>query len=87
MIYLTKLGKFGSLLNSFRSLGTKSLIKTNKSAAKRIRVRKGGSIKRSKGGTGHNTGYKSRQSSNKLGQSCGIREPAIEKRMRRLIGR
>lgn len=66
-------------------MGTKALIKTNKSAAKRIKLRGSGNVKRSKGGTSHNTGYKSRQASNKLGQSTGIKEAKIEKRMRRLI--
>lgn len=38
-----------------------------------------------KGGASHNTGYKTRARSNRLGQSCGIKEAGIEKRMRRLI--
>jgi hypothetical protein len=42
---------------------------------------------RSKGGFSHNTGFKTRQRSNRTGQSTGIKEPAIEKRMRRLIGK
>mmetsp|Transcript_2237 Transcript_2237/g.2156 ORF Transcript_2237/g.2156 Transcript_2237/m.2156 type:complete len:106 (-) Transcript_2237:167-484(-) len=72
-------------LNLCNSMGTKALIKTNKSAAKRLRVRGSGSIVRNKGGGSHNTGYKKRGRSNRLGQSTGIKEPAIEKRMRRLI--
>mmetsp|Transcript_28275 Transcript_28275/g.34938 ORF Transcript_28275/g.34938 Transcript_28275/m.34938 type:complete len:131 (-) Transcript_28275:275-667(-) len=71
----------------YRCMGTKALFKTNKSAAKRFRVRGSGSIKRNKGGSSHNTGYKARSRSNRLGQSCGIKEPKIEKRMRRLIGK
>ena len=70
-----------------REMGTKACIKTNKAAAKRIRVRGSGSVKRNKGGFAHNTGYKTRQRSNRTGQTTGIAEPAIEKRMRRLIGK
>uniref|UniRef100_A0A7S2S6M9 50S ribosomal protein L35 n=1 Tax=Eucampia antarctica TaxID=49252 RepID=A0A7S2S6M9_9STRA len=73
--------------HSLRSMGSKALIKTNKSAAKRFRVRSSGSIKRNKAGTQHNSGYKTRQRCNQLGQSTGVSEPAIEKRMRRLIGK
>lgn len=43
-------------------------------------------IFRNKGGFAHNTGYKTRARSNRTGQTTGIEEPAIEKRMRRLIG-
>jgi ribosomal protein L35 len=66
-------------------MGSKALIKTNKAAAKRMRVRGGGSIKRNRAGNAHNTGYKKRSRSNRLGTSCGIKGAAIEKRMRRLI--
>jgi hypothetical protein len=41
---------------------------------------------RNKGGFAHNTGYKTRARSNRTGQTTGIEEPAIEKRMRQLIG-
>mmetsp|Transcript_22793 Transcript_22793/g.34028 ORF Transcript_22793/g.34028 Transcript_22793/m.34028 type:complete len:118 (+) Transcript_22793:101-454(+) len=68
-------------------MGSKALIKTNKSAAKRMRIRGGGSLKRGKAGASHNTGYKTRARSNRLGQSCGIKEAKIEKRMRRLLGK
>ena len=120
--------------------GTKALFKTNQAAAKRLRVRGSGSIKRwvviifnwygkeiystywilrnilssmvkyvafhltlhkilsltfsgfsptnrPKAGRQHNTGYKSRGRCNRLGQSSGISEPGIEKRMRRAIGK
>ena len=69
------------------SMGTKAMLKTNKAAAKRIRVRGSGSVKRNKGGFSHNTGYKTRQRSNNTGQTTGIKGKAIEKRMRRLIGK
>eukprot|EP00558_Chaetoceros_sp_UNC1202_P012489 CAMPEP_0197247714 /NCGR_PEP_ID=MMETSP1429-20130617/31401_1 /TAXON_ID=49237 /ORGANISM="Chaetoceros sp., Strain UNC1202" /LENGTH=104 /DNA_ID=CAMNT_0042708691 /DNA_START=117 /DNA_END=432 /DNA_ORIENTATION=- len=67
------------------NMGTKALIKTNKAAAKRIRVRGSGSVKRNRGGASHNTGYKTRGRSNRLGSSTGIKGTAIEKRMRRLL--
>eukprot|EP00553_Chaetoceros_curvisetus_P014892 CAMPEP_0204651100 /NCGR_PEP_ID=MMETSP0718-20130828/12685_1 /ASSEMBLY_ACC=CAM_ASM_000674 /TAXON_ID=230516 /ORGANISM="Chaetoceros curvisetus" /LENGTH=115 /DNA_ID=CAMNT_0051674731 /DNA_START=59 /DNA_END=403 /DNA_ORIENTATION=- len=66
-----------------RSMGVKALIKTNKAAAKRIRVRGSGSVKRNKAGASHNTGYKTRGRNNRLGQSTGIKGTGIEKRMRR----
>eukprot|EP00979_Chaetoceros_neogracilis_P016707 scaffold9103_cov267-Chaetoceros_neogracile.AAC.4 len=69
------------------NMGTKAMLKTNKAAAKRIRVRGSGSVKRSKGGFAHNTGYKTRKRSNNTGRSTGIQEPAIEKRLRRLVGK
>mmetsp|Transcript_18885 Transcript_18885/g.22559 ORF Transcript_18885/g.22559 Transcript_18885/m.22559 type:complete len:102 (+) Transcript_18885:127-432(+) len=68
-------------------MGTKALIKTNKSAAKRFRVRGSGSIKRYRGGRQHNTGFKSRTKNNQLGESTGIKEAKIEKRIRRLLGK
>mmetsp|Transcript_19216 Transcript_19216/g.27032 ORF Transcript_19216/g.27032 Transcript_19216/m.27032 type:complete len:102 (-) Transcript_19216:69-374(-) len=85
--YRTNILNYQDQLNQWRAFGTKALFKTNKAAAKRFRVRGSGSIKRNKAGASHNTGYKTRARSNRLGQSCGIREPAIEKRMRRLIGK
>lgn len=66
-------------------MGTKATIKTHKGAAKRFRVRGSGSIKRNKGGVSHNSGYKTRQRCNRLGQTDGIKEPSIEKRIRRLL--
>jgi hypothetical protein len=42
---------------------------------------------RNKAGGSHNTGYKTRARSNRLGQSCGFKGAAIEKNMRRLIGK
>eukprot|EP00978_Attheya_sp_CCMP212_P029643 scaffold105990_cov50-Attheya_sp.AAC.1 len=68
-----------------RSMGSKSCIKTNRSAAKRFRIRGSGSIKRNKAGRQHNTGYKTRGRSNRLGQSAGVKGKEIEKRMRRLV--
>ena len=44
-------------------------------------------FKRNKAGASHNTGYKTRARSNRLGQSCGVKGAKIEKRMRRLIGK
>ena len=69
-----------------RFMGNKSCLKTNKSAAKRFRVRGSGSIKRNKAGMSHNTGYKSNTRKRRLSSSDGVRGKSIELRMRRLIG-
>ena len=69
-----------------RFMGNKSCLKTNKSAAKRFRVRGYGSIKRNKAGMSHNTGYKSNTRKRRLSSSDGVRGKSIELRMRRLIG-
>ena len=61
-------------------------IKTNKSVAKRFKLKGNGQLKRMKGGKSHNSGYKKRGAVNKLGTSTGIKEPKIEKRIRRLLG-
>lgn len=77
---------FSSTTVLFRGMAGKALIKTNRSAAKRLRLRGSGSIKRNKAGRSHNTGYKSRSRVNRLAASTGIKGKGIEKRMRRLIG-
>mmetsp|Transcript_5851 Transcript_5851/g.8458 ORF Transcript_5851/g.8458 Transcript_5851/m.8458 type:complete len:117 (+) Transcript_5851:48-398(+) len=64
----------------------KSTLKTNKSAAKRFRVRGNGSIVRNRSGASHNTGHKKRARCNRLATSCSIKGKKIEKRMRQLIG-
>ena len=69
-----------------RFMGNKSCLKTNKSAAKRFRVRGSGSIKRNKAGMSHNTGYKSNTRKRRLSASDGVKGKSIELRMRRLIG-
>jgi large subunit ribosomal protein L35 len=69
----------------YRFMGNKSCLKTNKSAAKRFRVRGSGSIKRNKAGMSHNTGYKSNARKRRLASSGGVSGKSIELRMRRLI--
>jgi ribosomal protein L35 len=64
----------------------KHTFKTNKSIAKRFRVRGNGDLKRSKAGFQHNTGYRSRQSINKLGQSAPIQNPKVERKMKTCMG-
>jgi ribosomal protein L35 len=64
----------------------KHTFKTNKSIAKRFRVRGNGDLKRSKSGFQHNTGYRSRQSINKLGQSAPIQNPKVERKMKTCMG-
>ncbi|GAX26176.1 hypothetical protein FisN_18Hu293 [Fistulifera solaris] len=63
----------------------KHTLKTNRSVARRFRVRGNGSLIRNKAGHQHNTGYKSRSRSNRLGQSTSIKEPKMEKKLQRLI--
>eukprot|EP00526_Cylindrotheca_closterium_P022099 CAMPEP_0113639506 /NCGR_PEP_ID=MMETSP0017_2-20120614/20724_1 /TAXON_ID=2856 /ORGANISM="Cylindrotheca closterium" /LENGTH=118 /DNA_ID=CAMNT_0000550721 /DNA_START=105 /DNA_END=461 /DNA_ORIENTATION=- /assembly_acc=CAM_ASM_000147 len=71
---------------SLVSLRFKGGVKTNSGAKKRFRVRGSGSIKRRRSGTSHNTGYKPRQSSNRLGSSTGIEGKKMEQRVRKLLG-
>ena len=70
-----------------RFMGNKSCLKTNKSAAKRFRVRGSGSVKRNKAGMSHNTGYKNNARKRRLASSGGVNGKSIELRMRRLIGK
>eukprot|EP00985_Skeletonema_marinoi_P026256 scaffold20216_cov73-Skeletonema_marinoi.AAC.1 len=63
----------------------KALLRTNKSAAKRFRVRGNARIKRNKAGRSHNTGHKGRKRINNLAASAPINGKKIEDRMRRLI--
>ena len=70
-----------------RFMGNKSCLKTNKSAAKRFRVRGSGSVKRNKAGMSHNTGYKNNTRKRRLASSGGVNGKSIELRMRRLIGK
>jgi ribosomal protein L35 len=70
---------------SERGLAGKALLKTNKSAAKRFRVRGNDRIKRNKAGRSHNTGHKGRKRINQLAASAPIKGKGIEDRMRRLI--
>eukprot|EP00816_Leptocylindrus_hargravesii_P007246 CAMPEP_0196801434 /NCGR_PEP_ID=MMETSP1362-20130617/1190_1 /TAXON_ID=163516 /ORGANISM="Leptocylindrus danicus, Strain CCMP1856" /LENGTH=86 /DNA_ID=CAMNT_0042172391 /DNA_START=168 /DNA_END=428 /DNA_ORIENTATION=+ len=77
-------------MSSMLQLTTRSMvsgtIKTNKSVAKRFKLKGNGQLKRMKGGKSHNTGYKKRGAVNKLATSTGIKEPKIEKRIRRMLG-
>ncbi len=68
-----------------RGLAGKALLSTNKSAAKRFRVRGNDRIKRNKAGRSHNTGHKVRKRINNLAASAPINGKKIEDRMRRLI--
>lgn len=64
----------------------KSGFKTTGGVKKRFRLRGGGSIKRRRSGTSHNTGYKPRQKSNRLGSSTGIEGKKMEQRIRKMLG-
>mmetsp|Transcript_681 Transcript_681/g.1069 ORF Transcript_681/g.1069 Transcript_681/m.1069 type:complete len:110 (+) Transcript_681:78-407(+) len=77
---------FSFLLFQTCNMGTKAMLKTNKAAAKRVRIRGSGSVKRNKQGFSHNTGYLTRKRSNNLGKTTGIQGTAIEKRIRVLVG-
>ena len=68
-----------------RGLAGKALLRTNKSAAKRFRVKGNDRIKRNKAGRSHNTGHKGRKRINSLAASAPINGKKIEDRMRRLI--
>eukprot|EP01082_Thalassiosira_pseudonana_P004887 g4131.t1 g4131 contig15:409984-410503(-) len=63
----------------------KCCLKTNKSAAKRFRVRGNGRLRRNKAGRSHNTGHKGRKRVNNLAATAPVKELGIENRMRRLI--
>ena len=58
--------------------------KTNKAAAKRIKVTANGKLKYSKAGSGHLLGGKSRKRKRNL-RSAGILSPAENKRIKRLL--
>ena len=64
----------------------KHTLKTNKSVAKRFRVKGNGDLIRSKSGKQHNTGYRSRGSMNKLGQSAPIKNKKVERKMKVCMG-
>ena len=68
-----------------RGIAGKALLRTNKSAAKRFRVKGNDGIKRNKAGRSHNTGHKGRKRINSLAASAPINGKKIEDRMRRLI--
>jgi len=78
--YLSAAGIFGSAIGAVRG------VKTNRAAAKRIRVMGSGRLKRAKAGRRHNTGYLTRKRKNNLARGTGIKGKKHEKRMRRLIG-
>jgi len=59
--------------------------KSKKAVQKRMRVKGNGRIKRWQAGRQHNTGYKTRERSNRLGKSTGIEEPKMEKNLKRFI--
>jgi large subunit ribosomal protein L35 len=58
--------------------------KTNKAAAKRIKVTANGKLKYSKAGSGHLLGGKTRKRKRNL-RSAGILSPAENKRIKRLL--
>jgi large subunit ribosomal protein L35 len=58
--------------------------KTNKAAAKRIKVTANGKLKYSKAGSGHLLGGKSRKRKRNL-RKAGILSPAENKRIKRLL--
>lgn len=60
-------------------------IKTNKSVAKRFRLKGNGQLKRMKAGKSHNSGYKKRGVCNRLRTSTGIKGSGIEKRIRKML--
>jgi ribosomal protein L35 len=69
----------------------KHTFKTNKSVAKRFRVRGGSGRKKSVlthmcSGAQHNTGYRARASINKLAQSKPMANKKIERRMKMCMG-
>jgi len=63
----------------------KGSMKTNKSAAKRFRVKGNGDLKRQRSGKGHNTGYLTRSRKNRLSTSTEINGKKIEKNMKRVL--
>ena len=60
------------------------MLKTNKGTARRIRVRKSGSLKRGRSGKGHLNASKSRKRKRQLRRQGAI-SPADDKRIRRLL--
>jgi large subunit ribosomal protein L35 len=60
--------------------------KTNKSIAKRFRLKPNGTLKRPKSGRQHNTGHKNRQRVNALGQSTIIKNKKVQKKMKLCMG-
>jgi large subunit ribosomal protein L35 len=58
--------------------------KTNKAAAKRVKVTANGKLKYSKAGSGHLLGGKTRKRKRNL-RSAGILSPAENKRIKRLL--
>mmetsp|Transcript_74662 Transcript_74662/g.112489 ORF Transcript_74662/g.112489 Transcript_74662/m.112489 type:complete len:101 (-) Transcript_74662:28-330(-) len=68
------------------ALRFKQSVKTNSGVKKRIRLRGSGSLKRTRAGTSHNTGFKDRQRVNRLGNSTGVEGKKIEQRIRKMLG-
>jgi ribosomal protein L35 len=69
----------------------KHTFKTNKSVAKRFRVRGGSGHKKSilthmRAGAQHNTGYRPRAAINKLGQSKPLGNKKVERKMKMCLG-
>ena len=64
----------------------KHTAKTHSGIKKRFRLRANGSLKRSKAGRQHNTGYKSRSRVNRLSQTGGIKSPYVERKLKMLLG-
>jgi large subunit ribosomal protein L35 len=60
--------------------------KTNKSIAKRFRLKGNGTLKRAKSGRQHNTGHKDRHRLNLLGHSTTIKNKKQEKKMKLCMG-
>ena len=59
-------------------------LKTNKGTARRIKIRKSGSLKRGQAGKGHLNACKSRKRKRQLRKTATI-SPADDKRIRRLL--
>mmetsp|Transcript_2369 Transcript_2369/g.2859 ORF Transcript_2369/g.2859 Transcript_2369/m.2859 type:complete len:108 (+) Transcript_2369:45-368(+) len=75
-----------SILDSFGGITTwRSKMKSNRSAAKRFRIRGNGKLVRNQQGAQHNTGYRSRNRNNRVRQSTGIKNKKLERKMKRLI--
>jgi ribosomal protein L35 len=69
----------------------KHTLKTNKSVAKRFRVRGGSGHKKTvlthmRSGAQHNTGYRGRGAINKLGQSKPVSNKKMERKMKICLG-
>ena len=60
------------------------MLKTKKGVARRIRIRKSGSLKRGRSGKGHLNASKSRKRKRQLRRQGAI-SPADDKRIRRLL--